>query len=332
LTLLCLVCEQLWRHPETSFQDLQRAIAQTCAAEAGAGRLPAFQPVALDGRGHAQARAHRVALVDAIRLLSAWHVVTVDRPLEVAEQDEQADLAITARRERLLALMACPSPTLLDIDLDRPDAHVPLLCSDQAQLPDHASANQHDLRRRHVALQAVLDDPGVRPEGDGEAGRYLGSTPGRRLALDSAAAAGLTCTVRRDWWVIADPVGTTTDLDFPHSRSQEQQAALALLSGLAGREDPTAPFGTSVATLIMRTHMDLRPWWAGRYHTANGAHRLAEQALEVLAQAGIVDVVDQGAGMWQPTPAIHVWQVHIHEPSDDAEDTGRGLGEGDDHG
>ncbi len=340
LTLLCLVCEQLWRHPETSFQDLQRAIAQTCATEAGAGRLPAFQPVAPDGQGQGRARAHRVALVDAIRLLASWCVVSVDRPLEIAEQDEQADLAISARRERLLALLACPSPTLLDINLDQPDAHVSLLCSDQAELPEHASAGQHDLRRRHVALQAVFDDPGVRPETATEAGGYLGSTPGRRLALDSAAAAGLTCMVRRDWWVIGDPVGVTTDLDFPHGRSQEQQAALVLLSELARREDPTAAFSTDEATVIMRGHLDLRTWWASRYRTANGAQRLAEQAIQVLNQAGILDTDDRGSETWQPTPAIHIWQIHIRESNDDTarassggpEAAGPAAGERDDCG
>ncbi len=340
LTLLCLVCEQLWRHPETSFQDLQRAIAQTCAAEAGTGQLPAFQPVALDAHAHARARVHRVALVDAVRLLASWQVVTVDRPLEIAEQDERADLAISARRERLLALLACLSPTLLDVNLDQPDTHVSLLCSDQAELPEHASAGQHDLRRRHVALQAVLDDPGVPPDSATEAGRYLASSPGRRLALDSAAGAGLTCTVRRDWWIIADPAGVTADLDFPHGRSQEQQAALVLLSELAGREDPTAAVNAEDATALLRSHLDRRAWWASRYRTTHGAQRLAEQALQLLTQVGVLDDAGPGSGIWQPTPAIHVWQVHIRDPADKTAMTAAGggavgesdTGEGDDDG
>jgi uncharacterized protein (TIGR02678 family) len=319
LVLLCLVCEQLWRHPETSFNDLQRALVQSCAAEADSGRLPRFQPVAPTGREHARASADRVALVDAIRVLADWRVIVVDRPLEVIEQDDRADLVVTARRERLAALLAGPSPTLLDVDLDQPATHVPLLCADQAELPEHASASQRDLRRRHTALRAVLDDPGVTPDTDGEAGGYLASVTGRRQALDTAAAAGLVCTVRRDWWVVADPAGTTTDLDFPHSRAHEQHAALLLLAELRHRDDPAAPVTLEVATALLRAHLDRRPWWAARYRGPSGARRLAARAACQLVEVGVLQPAsaeesagtEMGAVAWVPTPAIHLWQVRV---------------------
>lgn len=313
LTLLCLVCEQLWQHPETSFNDLQRAIAQTCATESEAARLPRFQPVSPDGSDRGRANVHRLALVDAIRLLETWGVVCTDRSLNAAEQDHNADLVITARRERLLALLACPSPTLLSIDLDRPDDHVDLLCSDQADLPEHASANQHDLRRRHLALRAVLDDPGVAPDTDAETGRYLASASGRRHALDAAAVAGLTCVVRRDWWVVADPVSSSNGPEFPHGRSHEQQAALLLLHDLARREDPAAEVTSAEAEQIMRGHLDRRPWWASRYQGKRGAERLAQAALTRLTEAGVLNSPDDAEKDWAPTPAVHVWKVSLAE-------------------
>jgi uncharacterized protein (TIGR02678 family) len=314
LVLVCLVCEQLWRHPETGFNDLQRAIGQSCAAEAETGRLPKYQPVAPDGRNLAKAETDRTALVDALRLLENWGMITVDRSLDVAEQDPNADLVITARRERLSLLPACPSPTMLDIDLDRPHEHVDLLCSDQAGLPEHASANQHDLRRRHVAMRFVLDDPGVAPDSDTEAGGYLTTAAGRRNALAAAATAGLVCTVRRDWWIVADPHGATTPVEFPTGRAQEHQAAAVLLAELAARTDPRAGITADAAAALLQKHLDMRPWWAGRYRTANGARRLADQAIEQLIDAGIV--YPSHTQPWTPTPAIHTWQVRLSEPAD----------------
>ncbi|PKW18705.1 DUF2398 family protein [Saccharopolyspora spinosa] len=328
LTLLCLVCEQLWRHPETGFNDLQLEIVQSCATEADTSRLPRFQPVAPAGREHARANTHRTALVDALRLLERWRVAAVDRPLDVAEQDDHADLLITARRDRLAALLACHPPGLLEVDLDQPDTHVSLLCSDQAPLPEHASTRQHDLRRRHVAVRSVLDDPGTDPETDGEAGGYLASTAGGRYALDAAAAAGLCCTVRRDWWIVADPAGATTDLDFPHGRSQEQQAAMLLLSELARRGDPTAAVTKAQVTALMRVHLDRRPWWAGRYRSPRGAERLAERALQHLTDAGVVHPSGMTPDVVTPTPAVRVWVLRIIDPHSDPDPADENPGNG----
>lgn len=314
LTLLCLVCEQLWRNPETSFNDLQRDITQTCATEAAEGKLPQFQPVAQAGEEHARANTHRVALVDAVRLLLKWHVIKVDRPIDIAEQDDRADLLISARRERLIALQACPSPTLLNIDLTKPETHIESLCSDQAELPEHVSMREHERRRRHLSLRAVLDDPGVPVDSSHDVGRYLTSPAGRRRATTAAAAAGLVCVIRRDWWTVADPEGGTTECEFPRVRTQEQQAALVLLYELAHRQDPTAPISVELAAALLRKHLEQAPWWARRYRGQRGPGRLAEIACQQLADAGVLAPPTPEMNSWQPTSAIHLWSIRIINP------------------
>ncbi|MFB7632728.1 DUF2398 family protein [Streptomyces sp. NPDC056149] len=312
ITLMCLVCEQLWRHPETSFNDLQRALVQTCATESESGRLPRFQPVTQAGEGRARANAHRLALVDALRLLEDWHVIAVDQPLDVAEQDQRADLIVTARRERLAALPATSSPSLMDIDLDRPDTHVPALCGDQAELPEHASARQQDLRRRHTALRVVLDDPGVAPQAGSEAGRYLASTGGQRQAVDAAAAAGLVCCVRRDWWIVSDPDGTTTDVTFPLARNIEEQAALVLLQAL-GSADSTPPvfeLSLTEAAAHIQEHLDEYPRWAASQRS-RGPQHIAKKAVRRLVEAGVLVKADHSGTRWTVTPAAQMWQVRV---------------------
>ncbi|MFJ8676375.1 DUF2398 family protein [Streptomyces sp. NPDC093589] len=311
LTLMCLVCEQLWRHPETSFNDLQRALVQTCATESESGRLPRFQPVAQAGEGRARANAHRLGLVDALRLLEGWHVIDVDQSLDIAEQDHRADLVIVARRDRLAALTAGPSPSLLNIDLDRPETHVPALCGDQDELDEHASDRQRDLRRRHISLRVVMDDPGVGPHADSEVGRYLTSTSGQRQAVAAAAAAGLACNIRRDWWIVSDPDGSTTDLTFPLARNIDEHAALILLHTLsgAGSEGADSELSLEAATTRIQKHFDEHPQWAAS-HRSRGAQRMARNAVKRLVEAGILR--DDGRkDLWTVTPAAQMWQVRI---------------------
>ncbi|MEU3793036.1 DUF2398 family protein [Streptomyces fructofermentans] len=322
ITLMCLVCEQLWRHPETSFNDLQRALVQTCATESESGRLPRFQPVAQAGEGRARANAHRLGLVDALRLLEDWHVIDVDQSLDIAEQDHRADLVIVARRDRLAALPASLSPSLLDIDLDRPETHVPALCGDQAELPEHASARQHDRRRRHTALRIVVDDPGVTPHADSDAGRYLSSPSGQRQAIDAAAAAGLVCNVRRDWWIVSDPDGATTDVTFPLARNIEEQVALVLLQTLSrpGSEESSPELSLEEAIARIQEHLEEHPHWAAS-HRSRGAQRMAKNAVTRLVEAGILMNAGQADGRWVITPAAHMWQVRVTdltEPSSTA--------------
>ncbi|MEU9074425.1 DUF2398 family protein [Kitasatospora sp. NPDC048538] len=311
LVLASLICEQLWRSTQATFNDLQRAVVQACGTEAELGRLPRFRPVADVGEKQATAGAHRRAFIDALLLLESWHVIESDVALDQLEQDQGLDLVITARRERLALLIASVAPSLLDIDVDRPDTHAAALCADQRDLPEDAPVKAQERRRRHVAMRAVMDDPGVVPDPATEAGKYLSSYTGREHAMTAAAAAGLVCTVRRDWWSVSDPYGRSTDLTFPTGRSLEQHGALLLLEALVGRDEPMEWFGIEWASSQLRRELAERPWWARRYQGPGGERSLAEAGIRQLLSAGIVSADPPPGSGWRPTPAVHLWQVRV---------------------
>ncbi|GAA0325193.1 hypothetical protein GCM10010302_75370 [Streptomyces polychromogenes] len=302
LILVCLVCEQLWRRPSASFNDLQRAVVQACGIEAGEGRLPGFRPVALPGEGQATASAHRRAFIDALLLLESWHILRSDQPLSLLEQDQGGELLLTARRERILLLVAAMDASALEVDLDEPSTHVPSLVGAR----DGRDPNMAE--RRYEAIRAVLDDPGVCPD-DGQG--FLTTPAGREQALDAAAAVGLTCTVRKDWWMVGDLGGRTTERAFPQGRALEQHAALLLMRWLADREEPLAWFGPNAAAVALQEVLDANRWWASAYQDARGARRLARVAVDFLQNAGVVvPDADEHEG-WRPTPAVHMWHINV---------------------
>lgn len=309
--LAALICEQMWRATQTTFNQLQRAVIQACGTEAATGRLPRFQPVAPAGHKQSTAAAHRMAFIDALRLLESWHILTLDQPLNTVEQDLGADLDISARRERLALLIASPPPSLLTVDLDDPDSHVATLCPDQTPPSDDATSLDTPRHHRRTVLRAVLDDPVLAPDSDSGPGRYLASWDGREHALKTAAVVGLTCTVRRDCWMITDPAGHTTDATFPRSRTVEQQAALVLLDALKRRDDPMAWFGLHWAAEALDGHLRQRPWWARTYQHPGKAKSLATAAVLHLHSAGLCAGDPPPGSGWQPTPAIHLWQLSI---------------------
>jgi len=309
LTVLCLVCEQLWRQPEMEFTELQREIVAVCATEAEAGTLPGFHPVDAGGNQHGRANGYRLALVQALQLLEEWHVISSSDPLDVAAQDRGADMVIMARRERLNALLACPSPSLLPIDIGDPDSHVSALCGDESDLPDRASAHQRGERRRHTAMRLVLDEPVLAADADEESTRFLATPHGRRFALDAAADAGLVCVVRPDWWMVADPGGASSDIEFPLGRTQEHQAALLLLKEITERPDPSAPVTVEDAELWLGLQRAATPWWAARYDKPGATRRLARIAATVLTDVGILRC--PMPDLWEPTGAVDFWQVDV---------------------
>ncbi|MGW8764273.1 DUF2398 family protein [Streptomyces sp. NPDC055815] len=309
--LAALICEQMWRATQTTFNQLQRAVIQACGTESATGRLPRFQPVAPAGHKQSTAAAHRMAFIDALRLLQSWHILAFGQPLNILEQDLGADLDISARRERLAMLIASPPPSLLTVDLDDPESHVAALCPDQTPPPRDATSLDTARHHRHTALRAVLDDPGLAFDPDSGPGRYLATDNGREHALTTAATAGLTCTVRRDWWMITDPAGHTTDATFPRSRTVEQQAALVLLDTLKRRGNPMAWFGLHWAAEALDGHLRQRPWWARAYQNPGKAKDLATAAVLHLTSAGLCAADPPPGTGWQPTPAIHLWQPSI---------------------
>jgi len=320
--LVMLVCEQLWLNSETTFSNLQHDLIATCGLEYEQDTLPRFQTVALEGGRRAEADAHRRALVDALMLLEQLHVVAPGSPLENAAQDARTDMTIVAKTERLAALLACPPPSLLPIDLAAPDTHAHALCTDQTELAEDVAGVTREAHERHKLLRRIADDPVVHVDYDADGARPMASAAGRRLARDVARSLGLECAMKPGWWLVSDPAGCDGPETFPAGASFEQQAALLLLRELSQEQDCIEPLSIEEASAWIRRAQEEHPWWAKRYRVPGGTRRLAQAALEILTDFGLVTPIIHG--LWDPQPCSRLWRVEIRtsapeskEPSED---------------
>ncbi len=312
MILICLACEQLWRRPRMGVRELMQAIAQVCAAESTDGRLPRFPVVASQEVSKKEARRNRQSLADALKILVAEGTITVDADLDRALADEAGDLVVTASRDRLATKFSSLSPTLLQLDDLPPDQHTAALSADS--LLDHETAFSAPTleQRRLNAVRRLVDDPATDPLDDPtDTTAYLHTLTGRERALNVVAALGLAATVRRDWWQVTDPSGHASDIDFPHGRRTERQAALALLATLPGRDDPAAPLTlTDIADLFTQLRAR-QPRWAASYDRMT---TLARAAAGELTSAGLLKAEPDTPSHWWPTPGVHLWRVRVHQP------------------
>lgn len=323
LILSALVCEQLWRRPRMTLNDLLQSVAQVCATDSEHGLLPRFVVVAGEGVSKREAHENRQSLVDALRLLRADGTITVDADLDRVASDDASDLVVSASRDRLAAKFSSLSPSLLKLSQLPPQGHAQALAADlivddseplEESDPTPLSNEVHDTFRdegddidehqrkhpqvspesrvaksatavrRQRAIRRLVDDPGTDPAHDD----YLQTSTGRNRALNVLHALGLAGTVRRDWWQVSDPSGLGSTLDFPNGRRSERQAALALLKHLGGRELSASGREQPVAigeivTLFEQVRATL-PRWAAAY----------DRRLLALARAAANELVNAG--------------------------------------
>ncbi|MEV0855117.1 DUF2398 family protein [Nocardia fluminea] len=345
LVMAALVCEQLWRRPRMTLNDLMQAVAHVCATDSERGVLPRFVVVAGEGVTKREAQANRHSLVDALRLLEAEGTITVDGDLDQAATGA-GDGIVTASRDRLAAKFSSLSPSLLKLSQLPPDKHAEALTADQLveeSGPDESTSESADgttdparqsgtderltssargvradtTRRRQRAIRRLVDDPGTDPRSD----EYLQTSTGRNRALNVLHALGLVATVRRDWWQVTDPSGFGSALDFPNGRRSERQAALALLGHLCGRdldddgrERPVSAEEIGQLFAQVRTRL---PRWAAAYDQRLPA--LASAAADELVDAGLLTEIpagdeafdDRAVRWWLPTPAVRMWRIKI---------------------
>jgi len=335
LIVAALLCEQLWRRPRMTLNDLLQSVAQVCAADNEQGLLPRFTVVAGDGVSRREAHQSRQNLVDALRLLQADGTIEVDNDLDRVAGDDTSDLVVAASRDRLAAKFSSLSPSLLKLSQMEPHLHADALSTgrldDGGSLLDESAAAAGDEEftpaspavrgdatlRRHRAMRRLVDDPGCDPILDD----YLQTSTGRNRGLNVLHALGMTASVRRDWWQVSDPSGLGSALDFPNGRRSERQAALALLDHLGrrgltpdGQEPPVT--GDEILALLERVRVRL-PRWAAAYDQRLAS--LARAAAEELVSAGLLRDLNPGdqelgAGerRWQPTPAVRMWRVKLN--------------------
>ncbi|GAA4027141.1 DUF2398 family protein [Streptomyces plumbiresistens] len=312
LVLVCLVCEQLWRRPRLSVRELMQALAQVCAEEAASGGLPRVQWVAGEGTSKQEARWHRQNLVDALQVLEAEGSVEADSDLERVVVDEDADLVVTASRDRLAARFSSLSPALLGLDVLPPQEHAAALSTASlldpvAPEPDQTASLEE---RRLQALRRLVDDPGVDPFDEQTSGTaYLHTLAGRERGLALLAGLGLGVTVRRDWWEVTDPSGLGTAMDFPNGRRMERQAALALLAHLSERDRAGSVVQVGDVVELLEGVRAVMPNWAAGHKAQLPA--LARAAISELTAARLLVPVVGEAEQWQATPGVHLWRVRV---------------------
>jgi hypothetical protein len=176
LIVAALACEQLWRRPRMTLNDLLQAIAQVCAADNEKGLLPRFAVVAGDGVSRREARQSRQNLVDALRLLQSDGTIEVDSDLDRVAGDDTSDLVVAASRDRLAAKFSSLSPSLLKLSQIAPHLHADALTSgrlgndgsldesvvpadDEGTTPGTPAVRRDTNSRRHRAMRRLVDDP-----------------------------------------------------------------------------------------------------------------------------------------------------------------------------
>lgn len=311
LVLVCLVCEQLWRRPRMSVRELMQALAQVCAQEAAAGGLPRVQWVAGEGTSKQDARRHRQNLVDALQVLEDEGSVQADSDLERIVVDEDADLVVTASRDRLAARFSSLSPALLSLDALPAEEHASALST--ASLLDPVVPEPDGVasleERRLRALRRLVDDPGLDPFDEEAPGMaYLHTLAGRERGLVLLASLGLAVTVRRDWWEVTDPSGLGSEMDFPNGRRMERQAALALLAHLAGRDQAGSVVRVGDVVELLEGVRAVAPRWAAG-HAQLAV--LARAAIGELVAARLLVPVAGEVERWRATPGVHLWRVRV---------------------
>ncbi|MCT9110988.1 TIGR02678 family protein [Streptomyces mirabilis] len=287
--LLCVTCAELLSVPVTTVGLLADRVVRAMAAD---DALPAFDTT------H---RATRMAFVDVLRLLESYGALTtLDGATDSFTDSADAKVLYRVQPGVLLRLPAAPvGPSRIAADESiTPDAvsgaFDDLLAALVAERrygteAQEAPSAQRNLWLRHSVLRRLFDDPVVHRDDLTEAQlSYLASLTGRQVMRRAAEQAGFVLEERADGWLLADPEAVATDEKFPDDSSHAKIAALLMLDTITGAADGCTPvqLAAEAAGLLCRF-----PAWGKAYRSDDGAARLADDAVRVLAAFGLVRLV-----------------------------------------
>ncbi len=234
------------------------------------------------------ARHDRAAFVDAVKLLEQYGVVrAVDGSSDTYVDTPDAKVLYQVDEARLARLLAAPtSPSRVGDEPDLPRLlHEPRY-GDAPVDDEDAPAEQRNRWLRHSITRRVLDDPVVYADDLTAAQRgYLESISGKRVIREAAAAAGFMLEERAEGLLAVDADGIATDTKFPADGSHVKHAALLVLDMLTAAGGPVTR-----ATVVDEVEQLLaaHPQWARGFQSDGGAARLADEALDVLTEFGLV--------------------------------------------
>ncbi|WP_405583352.1 TIGR02678 family protein [Streptomyces sp. NBC_01190] len=288
--LLCVAAAELLAVPVTTVGLLADRVARATAADPA---LPSLDSAS---------RPERMAFVDVLKLLESFGVLLA---LDGATDSyvESADAKVLYRVDTTL-LMRLPTAPIGPSRLSVPPDEVPLRFEEllaglvrerrygattadgTTDEPAAASDAQRNLWLRHSVLRRLFDDPVLyRDDLSEDELAYLNSPTGRQILRRSVDQAGFILEERAEGFLLVDPDAIATDATFPDDSSTAKVAALLLLEQIQD-----APGGTTPEQLVAIAAGQLRrfPRWAKAYQSEDGAVRLADDALSVLRDAGLV--------------------------------------------
>jgi len=285
--LLCLVCAGLVKHPVTTIGML----ADTLRNEAN-----------LD----TTVKRERSALVDALRALIDWQVVTlrsgdVDAYLD-SEENNAIVYADTHRLHQLLSSVTAPSklkPTLDALAACDALLHEPRY-ADAASGSDDITEAERLRFARHTAARRLLDDPVVYVNEEAPAiADYIDHSSGRRWLRERCIDAGFELEERKEGLLAIDPSTTATDKLFPSPIGTVGQVALLLIERLITSDNNTdARIAGSMSVAdqkqFIKRLLKQQPRWAKTWREGNEPMRLVTQAVTLLGEFNLVIVDDTG--------------------------------------
>lgn len=164
------------------------------------------------------------------------------------------------------------------------------------------------LRARHLAMRALVDDPVVYYEDLGEPEQRWLQQSLDMLGPQLHTYVGLALEHRREGVAAVDPRGELSDTRFPDGRSTAKHAALLLAEFFVRAHqkdgDGIVYDDTQVlawTTLLLAEYGERAGWKMIYREGADGAQRLATEAMAVLQDFGLVLRHAEG---WRPRPAI----------------------------
>jgi uncharacterized protein (TIGR02678 family) len=294
--LLCVTVAELLSMPMTTIGLLADRVVQATAADQA---LPAFDPV------H---RPERTAFVDVLKLLESYGVLrAVDGTTDAYVESAEAKVLYRVDTTLLMRLPSAPvGASRLAVPPDEVPARFEELlaglmrerryggmseasgggAADERRSEMAATDAQRNLRLRHSVLRRLFDDPVLyRTDLSEEELAYVTSLTGRQILRRSVEQAGFVLEERAEGLLLVDPDALATDLRFPDDTSTARVAALLLLEPVCAAPAGLLPeqLAEAGADLLRRF-----PRWAKAYQSEGGPARLADDAVRVLRDVGLV--------------------------------------------
>ncbi|MFJ1548484.1 TIGR02678 family protein [Streptomyces sp. NPDC088246] len=316
--LLCVVAAELLSMPMTTIGLLADRVVQATAADQA---LPGFDPV------H---RPERMAFVDVLKLLESYGVLrAVDGATEAYVESAEAKVLYGVDTTLLMRLPVAPvGASGLAVPPDEVPARFEDLLTgivrerryggasepvgaagggtieEKAPSATAATEPQRNLWLRHSVLRRLFDDPVVyRADLTEDELAYVTSLTGRQILRRSVEQAGFFLEERVEGFLLVDPDAIATDVRFPDDTSTARVAALLLLEPVCAAPAGLFPeqLAEAGADLLRRF-----PRWAKAYQSQDGAARLADDAVRVLRDTGLIHQV---GGRVVARPAAHRYRV-----------------------